>query len=171
MTLDTTIGGASSDSYGTLADYQAYLAKVGYAGSGDDTTDEQHLRRAVMYLDRSYSWVGTKVEADQALQWPRNISYDIQGFPVPSTAIPQAIIDAQFEMAYLIQGGADPFATISDGAVQAKREKVDVIEREYTFADGTGRDRPTFVAVDQLVGPYVTGKAGGGVFSLSVIRA
>jgi len=168
MALDTTIGGASSDSYATLAEYQAYLAAIGLSPTGVDATDEQNLRRARQYLDRSYSWLGYKVNSTQRLSWPRTIGEYIDGYPVQPTEIPQPIKDAQCEMAYLIQGGADPFETLTGGAVKRKREKVDVVEEETEYS--STRDRDAYPAVDQLVSSYATGKAGSMPFSVGLSR-
>lgn len=165
MALDTTVGGASSDSYVTTGQFDTYATAMGWSV----TITEPALRRARLYLDRAYSWRGERVTSTQALQWPRYISGYVEGYPVASDAIPQAIMDAQCEMAYLIIGGADPFATITGGAVTSERKKVDVIETAVTY--DAPRDRAAYVAVDSLVAPYVTAKMGQSPFSVSVARA
>ena len=105
MALDTTVGGASSDSYGTLAAFKSYA----------------HFK-------------GSKTTSTQALQWPRYVSGYVEGFAVPSDSIPQPIINAQFEAAWEILGGVDVFASIDGGAVKRKKEKVDVIEEETEYS-------------------------------------
>lgn len=150
MTLTTTIGGATSDSYATLAEYDAYAAKMGWSGS---IGDEANLRRATMYLDRQYNWVGHKVAQTQALVWPRYTTILVDGWSVSSETIPQAIKDAQCELAYLISQGATPFATVAGGAVLTERVKAGPVESETTYAGA--RETPRYVAIEGLVRPYV----------------
>jgi len=153
VALDTTIGGATADSYGTLAEYQAYASAMGWTLAADDAADEVNLRRATVTLDASYRWIGQRQYKAQVLDWPRIWTPLVNGFAVDPDGIPKAIKDAQFEMAYLIQAGVDPFATY-DGAI--KREKLDVMEREYTG----GKGRPAFTGVDRLLQGYKIGGAG-----------
>lgn len=159
-----------ADSYATLAEYQAYALAYGWTLSGVEATDEVNLRKAARYLDNAYSWDGEKVQADQPLAWPRYMGSIVDGFIVPSDAIPARVKTAQMEMAHLIQNGADPYATISGGAVKRQKSKVDVIEEETEYFDGSGIDRDSYPLVDQLVGPYAIGKAGGRIFSVSLSR-
>lgn len=170
MALTTTIGGASSDSFATLAAFQAYCTAQGLTLTGDDTAQESNLRRATAYLCRTYAWRGTKATSTQALCWPRFGIVDGDGYSVGSDEIPQGVIDAQCEMAYVINAGADPFATLENGAVVEKSERVDVISETTKYAEASGRDRPAFPAVDQLVAEFVTGKAGASG-SMRAVRA
>ena len=61
------------------------------------------------------------------------------------------------ELAFLIQNGADPLATV-DGLVKRKREKLDVLEEETEYFGGQGK--PRYPAVDRLVRRYITGGPG-----------
>lgn len=157
MALDTTIGGASADSYGTLAAYQAYAASMGWTLSGTDATDEANLRRAAQYLDRKHRFVGQQQYEDQALAWPRLVNVLVKDWPIDPDTVPVEIVEAQFEVAYLLQGGLDPFATITSSR---KRATVGPITVE-TVPTGT----PRLVAVSGLLGPYLT--AGVGQVALS----
>lgn len=172
MAIDTTIGGAAANSYATLAEYQAWrVLYYGIDGTEDDLSDELNMMRARAYIDRAYIWKGTRTQSTQALQWPRyNVGY-VDGFDVSSSVIPQAIKDAQCEMAYLIQGGATPFATLDGGTIKRKREKVDVIEEETEYADGQARERNAYPLVDSLVADYAQGKVGGKAVSIPLMRA
>jgi len=165
-TLTATVGGASSDSYVTEVEYLDYALKRGWTVS---TGQEANLRTAALYLDNSYRWKGQRVTSTQALDWPRVMVEYVDGFPVSSETIPQAIKDAQCEMAYLLQGGADPFATLTGGGIGRKREKVDVIERDITYT--APRERPAYPVVDGLVADYANGKAGQVGGSIPLLRA
>lgn len=166
MALDTTIGGASADSYATLAEYTARATAMGWTLADTDAANEINLRRAAVALDATYAFRGTKNTVEQAREWPRfsdtgygAVDY-FDPYPIRPTFIPPRIKEAQMEMAYLIQGGADPLATYTGGV---KRQKVDVIEVEYAGASG----RPRYDAVDRLLGPYL----GAGPGQSRIMRA
>lgn len=152
MALVTTIGGTSSDSYVTVAEYGA-RADALFWEVGFTANMEHDLRRAAVALEATYSWVGTKQYQFQALGWPRLVHQLVDGWPINPDAVPQAVKDAQMELAHLIYLGAEPLATF-DGAV--KREKVDVIEVEYIG----GKARPRFTAVDRILRDYITSGPG-----------
>lgn len=70
----------------------------------------------------------------QELAWPRTGHY-VNCQEVPSDLIPQAWVNASYRAAYL-QASQPGWATASnDPNRKTKREKVDVIEREYFDAD------------------------------------
>lgn len=157
MALDTTIGGTSADSYVTLAEYQARAAALGWTLSDTDAENEINLRRAAVVIDETYSFIGMKQYQFQARSWPRLVNQLVDSWPIDPDTIPGAVKSAQMEMAFLLQGGADPFATY-DGAVKRKREKVDVIEEETEYTGGKGR--PMFTGVDRILRDYITSGAG-----------
>lgn len=171
MAIDATVGGASANSFVTLAEYQAYrVLYYGVTGSEDDLSDELNLMRALRHLERGYIWKGYRVTDAQAREWPRFISEYVEGFPVLSDAIPQAIKDAQCEMAYQISQGATPDATVENGAIIQKRERVDVIEESTTYATSS-RERAAYPIVDGLVAPYAKMKRGARAASIGLMRA
>lgn len=142
-----------TDTYATLVEYRAYAEAFGWTLGGSDAIDEINMRLGRRALDLSYSWTGDKSDDDQPIAFPRG------------EETPQAIKDAQCELSYLIQGGADPMATLAGGAI--KREKVDVIETEYAAP----RERNAYPAVDALVVGLHNGKVGAGAASLPLVRA
>jgi hypothetical protein len=153
MALDTTIGGASADSYGTLADYQTYGANLGWTLSGVDATDEQNLRRAAQIIDREYQFKGHTQYQVQALEFPRVDVGLVKGWPVDPDTIPQDIKDAQFELAFLLQGGLNPTATIT-GVVKVERSKAGPVETETEYQGG--KAEPRLVAIRGLLDPYLS---------------
>lgn len=164
MALDTTIGGAASDSYATAAEYTARAAAMGWTLDAGAETD---LRRACLALDAMWlnRAVGYRQYQTQAREFPRIISDLVQGWPVNPDTIPQAIKDAQMEMAYLIQGGADPLATV-EAAIQSKRVKAGPVESETTYAGG-GKGLASYTAVTALLRPYL----GVGAGQVKLVRA
>ncbi len=162
MTLTTTIGGTASDSYVTLAEYQARATAMGWTLSGTDATDEANLRRAAMVLD-GYRWVGYRQHQTQAMAWPRVWVGMVDGWPVLVDTIPARVSNAQMEIAYAIQGGNDPTAAL-DAVVASSRTKVGPIEEDVTYQGG--KASPRFPAVEAMLRPLL--QAGGGV---GIVRA
>lgn len=163
MALDTTIGGASSDSYGTIAAYDAYVvANIDTAYSGTAATQEMNLRRAAQYLDRHYQFAGYKQYETQARDWPRLTNILVDGWPIDGDTIPQDVIYAQFELAYAFEtDSVDPFATITAGTVRRTKSKAGPVETETEYS--AGRDTPRMVAVEGLLRPYILGGVTGQV--------
>lgn len=112
-----------ADSYISVADFTTYYTARGYTLTGDE---EEMLLRAMLYVEQ-LSFKGQKQTKAQPLQWPRYY-VTIDGFDINTNEIPQQLIDLQCEVALAIDGGDDPLGTIGRSV---KREKVDVIEREY----------------------------------------
>ncbi|WP_420013927.1 DnaT-like ssDNA-binding protein [Tateyamaria sp.] len=118
---DSPISGA--DSYITLVSYQAHAAARGWTLTGDDAADEVNLRKAYDGINRKWQYLGDMVEYDQVSAFPRYIYaqsrsslhvYDGTrnvGLSRRYDLIPQQVKDAQAELAFVIQGGVDIFAT------------------------------------------------------------
>ena len=160
MALDTTIGGASADSYVTAADYAAYIvANIDASYSGVTATQELNLRRAAQYLRRNFRWIGTQQYQTQARAWPRLTDKLVDGWPVDPDTIPQDIKDAQCELAYIFEvDGVDPYAAITTGAVKVSRSKAGPVEAETEYFDA--RQSPRFPAVTGLLSDYTLGGSG-----------
>lgn len=160
MAIDATIGGLASDSYGTLAQYTAQAALYGWALAGTDAENEINLRRAAASLDRQHSFIGRSQYQFQALEWPRVDCGYIDGWPINPDSIPQDIIAAQFELAYLIQGGLDPFATIASFKTSETITVGPITIGEQSLPSG----KPRLVAIEGLLRDYI--KAGAGQIAL-----
>jgi len=154
MALDITTGGAASDSYITLDEWQTYWTARGVdlTAHGHDSSHEANLRQATDWLDRNYQFVGYRQYQTQARAWPRVTNIYVDGWPISVDTVPQAVKDAQAELAYLIHEGLAPWATI-DGGVAATRVKAGPVESETTFAGEQAK--PRIVAIEGLLAPYV----------------
>ena len=101
MALDATINGASSDSFITVAEADAYYANHLYATTWDAGTTankEKALKMATRILDEKCAWSGTRATSTQALGWGRSdVVYD--GITVSSTEMPIQISNATAEFA------------------------------------------------------------------------
>ena len=159
MALTTTVGGATSDSYGTLDAFYAYCEAMGwvYSTFGYDETIEVALRRSTMWLDRESNFIGVKVAKAQALEWPCYTGgvTDKNGFVIESDEVPQPIIDAEFEMAWMILNGETPLATIENGAIKTESVSAGSVARSVTY--GGISSKKEFTAVAGLLQGLATG--------------
>ena len=101
ITLDVTVGGASSDSYASYAEAVAYVAKRLNTDNWDDASADERAQALIMATRRldQEQWTSEKASSAQALKWPRWDAADEDGNSVGSDTIPQAIKDAQCELA------------------------------------------------------------------------
>lgn len=148
MTLTVEDGDiiAGADSYVTLAVYQAYGAARGWTLGDADEDDEINLRRAFDGINRNWVYRGVVVNEDQVGAFPRSLW----------SGIPQGIKDAQCELAYLIQGGLDLFATIESSSTSSMIKVGPITIDDESLP--TGKARVT--AVDGLLRQYVGAGAG-----------
>jgi hypothetical protein len=156
MALDTTIGGTASDSYGTLAAYTAYALAMGFTLAASDAANEINLRKAANYEDRKYSFIGMQQYQYQARSWPRLVNDLVDDWPINPDTIPLDIIHAQFEVAYILQGGLDPFATIETNVTNDVIKVGPITLQAETLPTST----PRIVAVEGLLRGYIRGGVG-----------
>ncbi len=94
--IDAEVGGATANSFVTLAEAEAYFAERPDASpwaAADGMTKERALLMAARMLER-LRWHGARATATQALGWPR------AGAPgAEEGAVPRVIKDAQCEEA------------------------------------------------------------------------
>lgn len=134
LTLDATVGGATSNTYATLAEAESYFEARLHVSSwtaAATATKNAALAMATKALDRSVVWEGIKADEVQALQWPREYVEDPDtGEDFDSTAIPTRIKDAQCELALSLI--SEDRTLDSDGF---KRIKAGSVEAEYASTD------------------------------------
>lgn len=126
--------------YGSDTDFQAWLAANGLTLPTGSPTPAVLRQIGSDYVDAAYEHrlkCSSRTDGfSQERAWPRT-GHVVGCDEVPSGMIPQAWINASYRAAYLqatgqfvTDGGRDPSRV-------TKREKVDVLEREY-FANGEG---------------------------------
>jgi hypothetical protein len=99
-TIDATVGGASANSYLTVAAADTLTeAMLGTLAWSTATTDSKTraLITATRGLD-SLNWIGTRATTTQALDWPRT-SATCDDTTYPSDTIPSPILYATFDLA------------------------------------------------------------------------
>lgn len=144
--------------YGTDGGMQAWLTAQGLAlPAGATIATLREIGSA--YVDAAYE---ARLQCshraggfEQELAWPR-AGHRVNGRPVPEDLIPPAWVNASYRAAYL-QATTPGWATGStDPNRITKREKVDVIEREFmTAADQGGASSSAGMAADAIINGMV----------------
>jgi len=184
ITIDATAGGASANSYLTLADAQAIVDGLieddDVVAWGTATTDQKNraLYTATQRLDRE-RFLGARATDTQALQWPRTgvrkpdtyVNTYATGFPFrisddyfTDTEIPDQIKRAMVVLAVYLNNnkdgiglsGLEDYKAISIGAISVTPDKTGAV----------GADR-----VPPLLERYLTGLRISGPGNIAVKRS
>lgn len=167
MALDSTVGGANADTYGTIAEADAYFAgRQTSAWAADITAKELALRAAATYLDNAYKgrWKGQRATELQTRSWPRYDAVDADGYVISWTAIPLNLKRAQFEAAKLLAAGTVLEATV---ARTVKSERIGSIAVEYS--DGAAQTAQYPQITNYLSDLVIGGAATGGSIGSSLV--
>jgi hypothetical protein len=152
---------AGADSYVSLAAAATYATNHGnttFAALASDALREAALRYATTWVDNRYSWPGTIVDDDQALNWPRGGAYDAQGRGIDSDEIPQALKDAVCEAAFAHVTAT--LAEVLDRGGMTTSEKVGPVEVTYSTVAPPSRTFPFIDSiVSRIVGSWTPGIA------------
>lgn len=177
LIVENGTGIANADSYISVTDCDTYLANRGYTTWATLLTAEKEncLRRATGYMVQMYRlrWKGTRAQANQALDWPRNFveredytyptlngSTFIGGyFYYPDNVVPQEVKDACCELAF--RAGSGELAP--DVGRLKKRSKVDVLEVEY---ESYAKPYTVYRAIDGFLAPLLKGAGNGNMMRL-----
>lgn len=107
LALVTTVGGASTNSYATVAEADSYLEA--HSDFSDwtvlaEAVKIKHLVQAARMIDQEL-FHGAKVSSTQSMRFPRTTQMNVDSYTV-LTAIPPAVKNAQCEQAiYLMKHG------------------------------------------------------------------
>jgi len=162
-------------SYGDDEGFESWLAAQGLTLPDDAPTPAVLRQLGSAYVDSAYEYrLQCSRRAggwEQELAWPR-AGHVINGQTVPDDLIPQAWIQASYRAAYL-NAVTPGWSTdqVTPGRV-TKREKVDVIEREFFNQEdaGGGADSapgfPSDAIINGLVLPFlcVKGRSANSLF-------
>lgn len=192
MTLVTTPGSATADSYFSLAEATAYFTARGVtAWTGTDTAKESAARLGTTYLDNAYRdrWKGYRTEQLQALAWPRVGSggdsrwrfpgqsfsvygiVDSDGFEIATNVVPEQVKRAAMEAALLAIGGTvlEP-ALARGGQIKSISKGVGPLSKSVTYVDGAPAiDR--YMVIDGLLRGLVTSAPGAMSGTVRLVRA
>ena len=164
MSLDTTVGGASAESYASVLEADTYHSNRGNTAWTALATPakEQALRKATDYLTQIYRerWKGYRVNNTQALDWPRlNAGINDGGIInfVPQDHIPIELKNACCELA--LKSTAEDLNPDIEREIIS--ESIDGLSVDY--APGSKQSK-TFTAVDMMLRPLL--KTYGSTISL-----
>lgn len=172
VTLDSTPGGATANSFCSEAEVIAYaqtrLNVVDFQGPSLSDTEKSAVCEATRELSMR-PWDGRRSTTVQALSWPRwsVINPDSPvGFLFDPTIIPQRVKDATCELAFeFIKAGTTDIAAL-DPKIIVRREKVDVLETEYEPNTHRPKGLRRFPRVWWLISPMLA----GGIGQTNIIR-
>jgi hypothetical protein len=142
-TIITTVAGATSNSYVTLAEAETYFAERLNVSNWDDAASDDIKNRALISAARRLDqegWAGLKYDADQALAWPRTGTYDRDGVLYASDAIPEPVTTAQLNLALAMLGGDLLADSGLEGFINLKVGPIDVTPRLGAAAGGLPAD-------------------------------
>lgn len=145
--------------YGTDDGFTTWLSANGYTLPDGAPTAAVLCERGSAYIDASYGsrFVRTPTDPAQEREWPRKDA-TIFGAAIASTDTPQRIIQASYQAAWIEASSPGTLSVVVDPAKRVKRQKVDVIEREF-FEPGEGAggvsSAPVSSAIEGLLAPLL----------------
>jgi hypothetical protein len=121
--LDSTVGGASANSYCTVAEADGYHATRDYNPewtNADTPTKEKYLQWATRLLDLSFVFIGTRASSLQSLMWPRFDAWDRDGYPYLSNTVPTLLKNAEAEFAFQLmkEDWTQGLTSVTDQGIQ-----------------------------------------------------
>ena len=148
--------------YGDDNGFTAWLASNGFALPSGSPAEAVLRQRGSTYVDATY---GPRLYCsaptggiDQERQWPR-IGHVVRGQSIPDDAIPLAWVNASYRAAWLIASNPNAFTSTVNPNQRVKRQKVDVIEREFfdngELEAGSGGAAVIDAEIDGLVSPFL----------------
>ncbi|MGB0878685.1 MAG: DnaT-like ssDNA-binding protein [Mycobacterium sp.] len=155
VTVVATVGSATANSYDEVANITTYIEGRLNSSAWDSASGDTQNRAAVEATRtlELMPWRGTRVDATQALAWPREYvpirdpSTASASSYYSSTAIPTDIKEALAELALeFVKAGTTDLGVAATGS-NLKRKKIDVLEWEYSAAQVEGLQKFTRVMV------------------------
>ncbi len=170
VTIDATAGGASANSFITLAEATSYLeARLNTDAWDAATTDTQN--RALVEATREISnkeFIGTRATDTQALSWPRWYATNPDspaGWYYDSNVVPDRVKNATAELAFqFLKAGTTDLAAFDQNAGVIEKT-VDVLTTRWDI-----NRRPTGMARFPRVMDYLRPLLCGSGATVSVIR-
>lgn len=168
LVIENGSGVTGANSYVTTTAARAYATAraitLPAAGSGTDPL-EALLTKALDFIEGLRAeFQGVKVDADQALQWPR-YGVVVDGYALDSDVIPTVLKSAQCQLA------CDAYSTTLmpvGGGREVIKERVEgAVEVNYSPGSGSN-PQPQFTAAMALLAPLLTTGLSGG--QLTTVR-
>jgi len=169
MTLIVEDGSGKSDaeSYVTVAEADAYIAKWALTNNHwpspySDTQKEVALRTAARFLDLEYRvrYVSRKAHETQALEWPRNGWVTRDMFIINNATVPDAVKEAQIELAVILSLGEVVLPVITGGGVIYEQNETEVTRKAVRYAtpkhyDEAGNEIKEYPMIERILSPVL----------------
>lgn len=146
--------------YGSDDGFTAYLTAAGRT-IPDGANRAAFRQRGSVYVDGTF---GPRFPGEpangiaQERAWPRTGAADIYGNTIADDVVPQRVIDASYEAAYIEMMTPGALSVVVDPARRLRRQKVDVIEREF-FEPKSGSmfapDAPVSSVIEGILYPLI----------------
>ncbi len=184
VSIDATAGGASANSYITLAEADAFVEAMVLGtdankwGSGNTDSRNRALTAAAQRLDRE-RFLGARATDTQALQWPRTgvrkpdtyVNTFSTGFPFrisddyfTDTEVPDQVKRAQIELAVYLHSNKDGISL--GGLEDFKNVKIGSLDVTPDKTGAVGADR-----IPPMVERYLTGLRISGPGNIAIKRS
>ena len=158
LVVEDGSGLASANSYISLADANSYFEARRNPATwteADDAAREQALRVGTDYLDAKYGdqWVGLRNTKTQALDWPRALAYDLDGYPIETDEVPKRLKHATAEMALRYLTAPDellPDVAQDDQSIASESNTVGPISQSISYQGGKAYSK-RFTTVERLL--------------------
>lgn len=151
-------GLSTATSWISVADADTYATEVGLtAWTGSNSVKQTALIKAQRYITQLYrgSWKGVRSNETQALDWPRYGVYDVDGFLIASTTIPQALKEAQVELAVrALTADLVSDVAAADVAIGSESKSIAGISKSVTYIGGKAT-QASYPVVDMLLAPLI----------------
>lgn len=153
-------------SYGDDAGFSAWLSQYGYSLPSGAPSAAVLRARGSNYIDAAYEalWTGQRTDGvTQENGWPRTGAKLNCTVAIASDAIPATVVQASYRAAYLDAVTPGALSASFSSGQRVKRQKVDVIEREF-YDDGgatAGSGQGGFVdaEIDGMMRPFICNRA------------
>ncbi len=147
--------------YGTDEGFAAYAAAAGYTLPVGANVPAGR-QRGTLYVDGTFGARFSGVPtggAEQERAWPRTGATDVYGNALDLATVPQRVIDASYEAAYIeLTRPGSLFVTV-DPAKRMKRQKVEGIEREFFEAGSSNNifapNAPISSIIEGILAPLI----------------
>ena len=142
-----------ANTYVSLDDCDTYHENLGNSQwTGEDEEKKQAILRAMAWLE-TLSWSGTKLDIDNALEWPREDVITPNGYDFPEDAVPWQVQDAVCEAALVeIETANGLRPSLSRGGAVKSHRVEGAVSIEYFPGASSG---VKYSAVSNLLRPYL----------------
>ncbi len=172
-TIDSTIKGASANSYASLSDSNDYFDTSPDSSTWTNKSDDEK-KRALISATRwieTLVFYGDRCDEGQALKFPRT-NYQVDGVELTCTLIPNNIKYAQYELARALANDTDAITGTTGKDGNFSEVKLGDIQVKYnTDSQGTGSVNnilDVYPWLQSYLGAYMLG--GAGTFQLRAVR-